>query len=244
MPLRFLTFLLPLCLAPAALASIPGGGDSMNQNYYEGILHVCKDTEPDKKGYVVCNEQVGNVTTGAYTASECTDAGLPPVCVADFVPWTKVRLLLTLIVDDDAKDSNDQNDGRHSGITLQGRYRGEKILLSDLFLGSKIGNWNDFSEAELVALENIIYSAEPGDPAATWEIVYQISIENLADLGDRLLEIVDAKLTKIDLAAEGVVAVITDVRPFPKKGSSDESTTTIGSTSIYKIVIEFARVRN
>lgn len=226
--------------APPALGSIPGG--TLPANFYEGIQHVCRDVEPGHKLYVECESQVGGDPQAEYTASECVAAGLPAVCVADYVPKARVKLVLTLVVDDDAKDGADGNDGLHAGVVLQGKYKGTKILLSELFFGSKIGNWNEFSEAELVALENILFADEAPE-GATWEIVNQFSRENLVDVGDRLLELVDEK-HKLDLAAEGVVAVITDVRPLPKKGAADETGSLVGSTSVYRVTIEFARVRN
>jgi len=234
-----------LLLAAPAGASIPGG--TLESRYYEGILHVCsKDAEPGSSKYVVCNDQVGADTQAEYTASECMAAGMEPVCVADFVPKTRVKLLLTLIVDDDAKDAGNNNDGTHAAVILQGKYKGATILLSDLFFDSKIGNWNSFSEAELVAVAEFIFDAVAPDNA-TWEVVQQFAnladpTDNLADVGDRLLEIVDSK-HPLDLAAEGVVPVLTSVKALPKKGDADETGSLVGSTSVFKITIEFARVR-
>jgi hypothetical protein len=154
MKLKLTLALAALALAAPAGASIPGNEDQLARS---GLQHVCVDAEPADDGYVQCNEQEGGDPTGFYTAAECVGAGLPPVCVVDYIPKTVLKAKLFLIEDEDAED-NSENFASAAGFVLEIKIKGKKHVLVELFAGgfdgTQIGNWNDLTE-DFVANPNL-----------------------------------------------------------------------------------------
>ena len=136
--------------AAPADASVPGNEDQLAR---VGLQHVCIDSEPGDEDYVLCNDQEGGDPSGFYTGVECTNAGLPAVCVVDYIPKTQLAAKLFLIEDEDAQ-TNAGDSQSAAGFVLEISIKGKKHVLVELFAGgfdgTQIGNWNDLTEALLV----------------------------------------------------------------------------------------------
>lgn len=237
-PLRHaLATLLALGLPAASLASIPG---NLEQEAYENLQHVCTDSEPGKSNYVACEEQEAGDTSAPYTASECAAAGLPAVCVIDFIPKVRIKGSLLLTFDDQAFDSGGTSI-EASGLVLELKKGKKKATFVELFDGSKLGNWNPFDETFLVP------NLQGDPPIVTFtnvdETAYQFAQGTLFELGLEVRELAASWFPKADL--ENAVAVLTAIEADRKRPPlvHDAFDDPLASAATFKIVIEFARTR-
>jgi hypothetical protein len=226
--MRHRTLALALVAAICALAlpssaTIPGNVDERS---FEGLLHVCVDSEPGNASYVVCNEQEGDDSQAPYTASECTDAGLPAACTIDFVAGIGVTGQLILIADDE---------GPRTAIHFEFKIGGSKHVVADIFDTDELGNWNPLGDdgGEIVVLSNISVS----DLSPT---EFNFGDGNLTDLGDKVKAIVEA-VRGIDLSDTVPVFVEADFKEgAPFADASDDPTASAG---VHRVSLRFARVR-
>ena len=76
---------------------------------------------------------------------------------------------------------------------------------------------------------------------ATGDGSFQFADGNLGPLAVEVLALADAHFQGVDLT--GAVPVITDIAPSSDKLMSDHSGDELGSTSVRRVMIEFARLR-
>ena len=211
--------------SPTAWASIPG---NVEERSFEGLLHVCTDSEPGDADYVVCDDQEFGDPEAPYTGSECTAAGLPPVCAIDFLPGVAITGKLTLIADDD---------GPRTGILFEFGLAGQRFVVADLFDTDELGNWNPLSDdgGEVVVQGNI--SVRDGSPTE-----FQFSSGNLTPLADKTRALIE-EARGIDLEGTVPVFVGTTVKenaPSANGFDFDDPTATSG---VHIVTLRFARVR-
>ena len=219
-----------LCsLAGAAHASIPGNLEERSNN---GLRHVCIDNEPGDTDYIVCEAQAAEFQV-PYTGEECAAEGLPPVCVLDFVPGVRVKATVTIILDDDAKDGGDNDVGEQTGLELVLKVKKKKYRLYDLFTGSKLGNWNSIGIEDGLLDGGIVYT-NFGMTA------FQFANGNLTDLGDKIVEIVDAAYETKDLSETRPLTVFMErIENVDARGEDPTA-----SAADWKVILEFVRVRD
>jgi hypothetical protein len=225
---------LALSGATAAFASIP---EDLEERTRSGIVHVCRDREPGQADYVVCVEQaVLGDPESEYTASECTAAGLPAVCTIDFLPKVKITGTMLVVNDDFAEDEEGGSD-QATAVVLDVKARNQTQRIVEIFAGDEIGHWNSFTEAFLV------------DPTTTIEFsdaektAFNFASENLIAAGDELKALAQAAYPTADLT--GTIALLTSVkRAKPKKSLDHSGADPLASAASFKIVVQFARVRN
>ena len=148
----------------------------------------------------------------------------------------KISGRLLLVNDDAALDLDSfPNPAGEAAIVLELKKGGKKATLVDLFDGTKIGNWNSFSE-DILPAAAIIYTNDDGT-------VFQFANDNLVDLGLEVRELATAWFPKADLS--GAVAVLTLLTPDPKRPALDQvgAGNPLASAATFKVVIQFARVR-
>ncbi len=222
---------LALFAGSAARASIPG---NIEERSNEGLLHVCRDFEPTHPKYIVCDEQVDpSNPQSAYTGSECAAAGLPAECRIDFIPHPRLNGRLTLINDDTPLDDDGNFNGSpQSALTIELGFHWKRVTLVEAFDGTKIGNWNQFSESELVS--NDIFEFTNADQSA-----FQFSNGNLTELGLQIRDLAQQSHPNVDLS--DAVPVLVHVQRI--KEPSDGSNNSLGSANFYRVVVRFARVR-
>ncbi|MGI9431333.1 MAG: hypothetical protein ACR2PQ_03920 [Myxococcota bacterium] len=213
--------------AATAWSSIPG---NVEERSFEGLLHVCVDSEPGDTNYVVCEEQEDDIEVFPYTGSECVAASLPASCVIDFLPSVAVTGKLTLMADDD---------GPRTAILFEFGAGGQRHVVADIFDTDELGNWNPLSGdgGEEVVRGNI--SVQDGSPTE-----FQFSSGNLRPLADQIREILEST-RGIDLS--GTVAVFTSTSfkasaPAADGGFFPEERPT-ASTGVHVVTLRFARVR-
>jgi hypothetical protein len=211
-----------------AWASIPG---ATSERVRANILHVCVDVEPGHRDYIVCDQQLGGEGTH-YTGAECLAAGLPAVCVMDFVPHARVRPKMTLVMDEDMTSSLGNPETVGTAILLEFALGGQRHLLAELFEGDDLGAWNSIG-SEFEVFGPIQFATGDGS--------FQFADGNLGPLAVELLAVADAHFQGVDLI--GTVPVITDIGPSSNKLMSDHSGDELGSTSVRRVTIEFARLR-
>ena len=226
----------PLALAALAVpgrASVPGNIPDLA---YNGLVHVCEDNEPDDgpDDYILCVEHEAGDPFQPFTGSECVAAGLPAVCVTDFVPKVRLKGKLTLATDEAALDGGSTpHIGGETVVILELKKGAKKRTFIDLYDGTKIGNWNAYGgEAFLTGVGGIDFETA-GE--------FQFANQNIADLG---LEIRDqAALWFPNADLSDAVAVITAIARDPKKDPIDEDQfeDKLASAAFLTITIEFAR---
>ncbi len=211
----------------AAWASIPGATPGKNA---EGLLHACVDHEPGHPEYIVCDDQIGGQRDAPYTGAECTAAGLPPVCVIDFVDGARARGLLTLVSDETAT-------GARATATFRFRAGGVRHILADTFADDVLGNWNGITSilGEAAVFEQVPFEVAPHE--------YQYMTGNLGPMADEITAIVDAARPAVDLS--GAVPVFVDMVPNPDSLESDQSgfDEPLASVGRHRIELHFARLR-
>ncbi len=217
-------------VALPAGATIPG---NIDQRAREGLLHVCSDVEPEDLNYIVCDAQEGN-DQSPYTGTECTAAGLLPVCELDFVPKARLKGKLLLIADDITRDENDNDAGAGAVIQIEVKAKKKKETFIEVFDTTTLGNWNAIDPESLVFAADIEFTNDS-------ETAYQFANDNLTDLGLAIRDFADEVL-KADLT--GTVPVLTDIVRTPKNESARaDPSDPLASASRWKVVIEFVRVR-
>jgi hypothetical protein len=219
-----------LVAGPGAQASIPGNAHLKSR---EGLLHVCRDVEPGNASYLVCNDQEDLFDPqSAYTASECTAAGISASCVLDLIPRLFVNGTLALIADELPLDGDSNFSGTPQATLILTLKLGlKKVTFVESFNGTTIGNWNPFFETDLTT----------GDPFPFFDNgAFQFSNGNIQDLG---LEIRDAvqDFSGVDLsdAVPLLVNVISDWNKTPVVGDSSN----LASAGFYRVQLRFVRVR-
>jgi len=220
-----------LFASSSARASIPG---NIEERSNEGLLHVCRDFEPGHPKYIVCDEQVDpSNPQSAYTGSECAAAGLPAECRIDFLHRPRLSGKLTLINDDVPLDGDGKFNGEpQAALIIELGLLWKRVTLVEAFDGTKIGNWNQFSESELVT--NDVFEFTNADRSA-----FQFSNGNLTDLGLEIRDLAQQAHPGVDLS--DAVPVLVHVHPI--KDPSDGSNSSLGSANFYRVVVRFARVR-
>ena len=218
-----------LWAAPAA-ASIPGNIEQVTR---EGLLHVCKDREPGDADYLVCEDVDAGFPETPYTASECVAAGLSSRCRIDFIPDVKVRARLSLVYDDQALTSAFDTQ-EQTAVRLRLVLGDDRIVLFDLFEGTKLGNWNP-----MFAETNVFEAFDFTNADAT---AYQFAYGNLADLGEAIVAAAD------DFFAADLSDTVPVLVKATKLVSSDDSShdafdDPLASSGDWALTFKFARVR-
>jgi hypothetical protein len=219
-----------LLVSPEARASIPGNAGAKAR---EGLLHVCRNVEPANANYIVCDEQVDPFDPqSAYTASECTAAGLPPICRPDLIPHLRVNGTLALIADELPLDGDSNSNGTPQATLILTLVFGlKKITYVESFDGTTIGNWNPFFETDLTT----------GDPFPFLDTgAFQFSNGNLVELG---LAIRDQAQDFSGVDLSDAVPLLVNVNADWNKVPVDGSATGLGSAGYYRIELRFVRVR-
>jgi hypothetical protein len=219
-----------LFASSAARASIPG---NIEERSNAGLLHVCRDFEPGHPKYIVCDEQVGSDPQSPYTGSECAAEGLPAECRIDFIPRPRLSGKLTLINDDLPLDGDGNFNGEpQAALIIELGLHWKRVTLVEAFDGTKIGNWNQFSESELVS--NDVFEFTNADHSA-----FQFSNGNLTDLGLEIRDLTQQAHPNVDLSDAVPVLVYVDQMKEPSDGSNSG----LGSANTYRVIVRFARVR-
>ncbi|HEY8155177.1 MAG TPA: hypothetical protein VII72_13710 [Myxococcota bacterium] len=223
-----------LLVSSPTLASIPG---NIQEKAREGLLHVCRDVEPGNVNYHVCDEQVSLFDPQSpYTGSECTAAGLPPICRIDFIPNVRLTGNMTLIDDDLPLDGDGLFNGNaQATMILNLKFDWKVLTLIESFEGTKIGNWNPFDEFGLAdPTQEIEYTNSPST-------AFQFSNGNLVELGLEIRDIAQTFYPSEDLS--GAVPVLTSIVRNPSKSPVDASGNGLGTAGYFQVVVRFARVR-
>jgi hypothetical protein len=226
----------PFALAALAVpgrASVPGNIPDLS---YAGLLHVCEDNEPDDgpTDYIPCDEHEADDPTQPYTGSECVTAGLPAVCVTDFVPKVRLKGTLTLAFDDAALDgSSTPHIQGETVLILELKKGAKKRTFIELYDGSKIGNWNPLGvETFLTGVGGIDFETN-GE--------FQFANQNLTDLGLEIRDQAALWFPNADLST--ALPVITSIARNTKKDpiDEDEFEQKLASAAFFKVTLEFAR---
>ena len=220
-------------LAVPGRASVPGNIPDLS---YAGLVHVCEDNEPDDgpPDYIVCEEHEAGDPFQPYTASECVTAGLPAVCVTDFVPKVRLKGTILLVHDDDALDQgSDIVEQGQTAVILELKKGGKKRTFIELFHAAKIGNWNSFGDEGFITGTGGIVFETSGE--------FQFANQNLTDLGLEIRDQAALWFPKADLGT--AVPVITSIARDAKKDPLDEDAfeEKLASAVTLKVTIEFAR---
>ena len=218
-------------LALPGRASVPGNIQDLS---YAGLVHVCEDNEPDDgpEDYIECLVHEADDPFQPYTAVECTNAGLPAVCVTDFIPKVRLKGTVTLAFDDAALDGFG-TPSDETVLILELKKGAKKRTFIELFEGSKIGNWNAFG------VETFLTGAGGIDFETNGE--FQFANQNLTDLGLEIRDQAALWFPKADLST--AVPVITSIARDTKEDPIDEDDVAqkLASAAFLKIEIEFAR---
>jgi hypothetical protein len=219
-------------LAVPGRASVPGNIPDLS---YNGLVHVCEDVEPDDGAdYIVCQEHEADDTFQPYTGSECVTAGLPAVCVTDFIPKVRLKGTILLVHDDDALDSGGTPVPQgQTAVILELKKGAKKRTFIELFAEAKIGNWNSFGG------ETFITGTGGIDFETTGE--FQFANQNLTDLGLEVRDQAALWFPKADLSA--ALPVITAIARDTKKDPLDEDAfeEKLASAVSLRVEIQFAR---
>ena len=229
--IQLLAGLAALALAGPAIASIPG---NLAERSREGLQHVCVDHEPGDTDYLECQLQEGGFTDAPYTAEECSAAGLAPVCELDFVPKARIKGTVMIVYDELPRSGTNTAVTEETALILDLKIKKKKVRLLELFEGSKIGNWNSIG-IETGLLQGGINFTNSSMTA------FQFANDNLTDLGDQIVALADAAFPKVDLSQ--ALPVVTSMRKVEKKSVDASGTDPTASATVWKIVIEFVRVR-
>jgi len=228
---KLLAGLWAFALAAPALASIPG---NLDQRSREGLQHVCVDAEPGDDDYVTCQAQIGGFADAPYTAEECPPAGLEAECELDFVRKVRLKGTVTIIYDDTPRSGANAAVTEETALILDLKIKKKKVRLLELFEGSKLGNWNSIG-VETGLLQGGINFTNSSMTA------FQFASENLTDLGDQIVALADAAFPKTDLSQ--ALPVVTSLVKIEKKSVDASAGNPTASSTVWKIVLEFVRVR-
>jgi hypothetical protein len=216
----------------AAHATIPG---NIHERSREGLQHVCVDSEPGALDYVQCDAQVGGLFDAPYTAEECTAAGLAAACELDFVPGVRVKATVTIVYDDLPRDGINNAVDEQTALILDLKLDRKRVRIFELFEGSRLGNWNTIGVESSLIDGGIVYT--DGSMSA-----FQFANGNLADLGDKIISLVDPVFPKVDLTETlPLVTSMTRVEAEQVDAPDEDPTAT---ASVWKITLEFVRIRD
>lgn len=215
--------------ASASHASIPG---NLEERSNEGLLHVCVDGEPGDADYIVCDDQLDDFSQ-PYSGLECEAEGLPASCELDFIPKVRIKGIVTIIYDEDPKNAGNNDVPEQTGLVLKLRVKKKQVRLYDLFQGSKLGNWNPIGNEGGLLSGGINYTN--GSMTA-----FQFSNGNLTDLGEKIVSVVDPAYPGVDLSE--TLPLVTFMERFHDVDASGDDPT--GTASMWKITLEFVRVRD
>jgi hypothetical protein len=230
--MQLLAAFFALAFAASAQATIPG---NINERSRGGLQHVCVDVEPGDADYVECEAQVGDVFDAPYTAEECTAAGLAGPCELDFVPRVRVQGKVTIVYDDTPRNGLDNTVDEQTGVVLDLKIKGKNVRIYELIEGSRLGNWNPIGSEANLFTGGIVYK----NPSET---AFQFANRNLTHLGRKIVAEVDPEYPLADLSETlPLVTFMERVESHSIDASGDDPT---ASATVWKIVLEFVRVRD
>ena len=219
-------------LAVPGRASVPGNIPDLS---YAGLVHVCEDAEPDDGAdYIVCLEHEAGDPFQPYTGSECVTAGLPAVCVTDFIPKVRLKGTIVLAHDDDALDQGgDPVAQGQTAVILELKKGAKKRTFIELFHAAKIGNWNSFGNESFITSTGGIDFETNGE--------FQFANQNLTDLGLEVRDQAALWFPKVDLST--ALPVITSIARDTKTDPLDEDAfeEKLASAVTLRVEIQFAR---
>lgn len=224
---------LALLVSSPTRASIPG---NLEERSNDGLLHVCRDVEPGRPKYLVCDEQDFTQFGNPYTGSECPAIGLQPACVIDTIPNVRLTGKLALIADDQPLDGDGNFNGDPSAtLILDLTFDWKTITFIESFQRTKIGNWNEFDEFFLVdPTQDIAYTNAAVD-------ALQFTNGNLVELGLKIRDKAQVFFPGADLS-DAVPVLVSIVRNGSKE-PLDQTGSGLASAAYFNVVVRFARVR-